>query len=230
MRALILFILCVIPVSTWAAENTPLEITADTALEWNQKNKTYVARGNALAKQGDLSVTADTLTATYAGQDGSSSDIILLEANGKVTLTSGDNIAIGDKVVYDLTTGKAILSGTRPKITQGTKNTLEADEILVWTKKSDNSPSDGTLDHAEAIGNVVITSGQQVATGNKATYQADTNMAELIGNVQVKQGDNWLQGNRAEMNMTTQVSKMFGDKTSKGRVKGVFHTGSGKKE
>ena len=205
-----------------ADENAPLEITADKALEWNQTDKTYVARGKAIATQGALSVKADTLNATYAGANGNTSDITLLTADGNVTLTSGTDVATGDKAVYDLTTGQAILSGARPKIVQDGKNTLEADKVTVWTKNN-------LLDHAEAEGNVVIVNGEQKATGNKATYNAATNMAELIGQVKVTQGPNILEGDKAEMNMTTHISKMVSAAGSK-RVKGVFFTNSTKKD
>lgn len=233
MMRICLFLLCsVLPLAAMAADEQslppPLEITADKALEWNQSAKTYVARGSAVAKQGDMSVTADTLTASYAGANGSTSDISQLIAEGHVTLSTGTDVATGEKAVYDLTTGKAVLSGTRPKIVQSGKNTLEADQIVVWTTPEGSSAKAGTLDHAEAIGNVVITSGAQTATGDKATYSAATTIAELIGNVKVKQGDNWLQGDRAEMNMTTHVNKLTKQKGT-GRVKGVFYPGSGKK-
>lgn len=223
--------LLMIPVSVAiAAESIPLEITADKALEWDQKNKSYIARGNAMAKQGDLSVTAATLTAKYQGNDNSTSDITTLEAEGSVTLTSGGNVATGDKATYDLTTGKAVLNGARPKIVQSNKNTLEADQIIVWTQTSSDGATSGKLDHAEAIGHVVITTAQQVATGDKATYQANTDIAELIGNVTIKQGDNLLQGARAEMNLTTHLNKMVGDTSKQGRVKGIFYPGSGKQK
>ena len=118
-----------------ASDKAPLEITADKALEWNQTDKTYVARGKAIATQGTMSVKADLLTAAYAGVNGNTSDINLLTADGNVTLTTGTDVATGDKAVYDLTTGQAVLTGTRPKIIQDNgKNTLEADKITVWTK------------------------------------------------------------------------------------------------
>src|SRR5262245_44864339 len=39
----------------------PLEISADNGIEWKRDARTYTARGNALAKQGGTSVSADTL-------------------------------------------------------------------------------------------------------------------------------------------------------------------------
>jgi lipopolysaccharide export system protein LptA len=220
MKLIVLILLCLMTSSAVAEEKQPLEITADKALEWNQTDKTYVARGNAVAKQGDISVKADLLTANYAGMDGNTSDVTLLTAEGHVILSTATDTATGDKAIYDLTTGQATLSGHRPKVTQNGKNTLEADKMIVWTKNN-------ILERAEAIGNVIIISGEQTATGDKATYTAASTTAELIGNVKVKQANNWLQGDRAEMNMTTRVSKMTGQ-SGTGRVKGVFYTGTKK--
>mgnify|MGYP000443875104 FL=1 len=218
-----------VPVS---AEKAPLEITADKALEWNQTAKTYTARGHAIAKQNDLSVTADILTATYAGKDGSTSDLILLNADEHVVLKTATDTATGDAAIYDMVTGEATLSGsgsgTRPKIVQSNGSTLEADQIKAWTKTADGKPGLGQLDRAEATGHVVITGKNQVATGDKATYVAATTMAELIGHVKITQDKNVLEGDKAEMNLATHISKMTGQKGS-GRVKGVFYPGTGKK-
>lgn len=222
MRLFLFIVLCLMSSAVMAEDKAPLEITADKALEWNQTDKTYTARGNAVAKQGDIAVKADTLTATYAGVNGNTSDITTLIADGNVTLSTATEVATGNKAVYDLTTGKATLSGVRPKIIQKDKNSIEADSIIVWTK-------DNILDHAEAIGNVIIISGEQTATGDKATYTAATTIAELIGHVKVKQDKNWLQGDRAEMNMTTRISKMTGQ-SGTARVKGVFYTETQNKE
>jgi len=223
MKISLFLILVLCPVLAFATDsNPPLEITADKALEWNQTDKTYTAKGSAEAKQGEMSVKADTLVANYAGANGSTSDINLLTAIGNVVLTNGANIATGDKVIYDLIKDEAILSGTRPKIIQDGKNTLEADKIIVWTKNN-------ILDRAEAIGNVIINNGEQTATGNKAIFTPQINMAELIGTVKIVQGKNILEGDKAEINLTTRVSKMIGQNGS-GRVKGVFYTGQNKKE
>lgn len=222
MRHLLTLFLCMISYSAMAEDRQPLEITADKALEWNQADKTYVARGNAVAKQGDISVKADTLTATYAGANGDTSDITTLTADGHVILQTATETATGDKAVYDLLSGKATLSGSRPKVIQKEKNSIEADNMVVWTKNN-------ILDRAEATGHVIIISGEQTATGDKATYTSTSSIAELIGNVKVKQGNNWLQGDRAEMNMTTRISKMTGN-SGTGRVKGVFYTGTKNKD
>ena len=40
------------------AQDEPLEITADKTLEWHRNDQKYIARGNAKAAQGDVSITA----------------------------------------------------------------------------------------------------------------------------------------------------------------------------
>ncbi|MDH3233291.1 MAG: hypothetical protein OEQ29_07175 [Alphaproteobacteria bacterium] len=43
----------------------PVHIEAEKGIEWSQKKKVYVARGNATVKRGDITVKAETLTAHY---------------------------------------------------------------------------------------------------------------------------------------------------------------------
>ena len=201
--------------SIHAEEKLPLEITADQALEWNQTDKHYVARGSAMAKQGELSVAADLLKAEYAGKNNSTSDLTRITAEGHVLMTSQTDTATGEKAVYDLLAETLDMSGGRPKITKG-KDTLEADHIRIFLEN-------GGLARAEATGKVIIsTSGQQKATGDKATYNKASDTAELIGNARLMQGENWLEGDRAQMNLTTKISTITGgDKAQK--VKGVFY-------
>ena len=47
-----------------AGKKAPIEITADTSLEWYRDAKMYIARDNAVAKQGPTELHGDTLTAS----------------------------------------------------------------------------------------------------------------------------------------------------------------------
>src|SRR5436305_13708088 len=42
-------------------DNQPLQLQADSAIEWQQNAKLYIARGNAVAIRGPSEVHADTL-------------------------------------------------------------------------------------------------------------------------------------------------------------------------
>lgn len=205
----------VFPSMVNAAEDTPLEITANSALEWNQAAKTYTANGEAKAVQGGSSVAADKLIAYYDETKGTTTNITRLEAIGHVTLTSGGDTATGEKAIYDLVSGIAILDGGRIKIVQKENNTLEADKV---TLTLDTSRS---LKRAEAEGNVIVTNGSQKGIGDKAVYLPEKNTAELIGHVKITQENNWLEGDRAEINLTSHISRLTKE-AGKGQVKGVF--------
>ena len=63
-------------------KNEPMEITADQTLEWHRDEQKYIARGNVIAKQGDVQIFCDTLTADYRETAESSQDIYKLTAEG----------------------------------------------------------------------------------------------------------------------------------------------------
>ena len=67
------------PAGTPPAPAPPVEVTADQTLEWYQDQSIYVARGNAKAVRGDLTVYGDTLTAHEREKP--------KDANGKVIKT-----------------------------------------------------------------------------------------------------------------------------------------------
>lgn len=243
------------PAPAASSSEQPLEITADSALEWNSDKKQYVARKNAKAVQGEFSASADTLTADYTEGKGGGTQITRLTAEGNAVITSSGSSVHGERAVYDVATGKVVVTGKdlklvgqnltvtakekfeyyeqdgkliaygRPLVTSGT-DTLEADQVTAWLYRGNtganaaSAPNSG-LKRAEANGNVVITTPKERATGDTATYNAETSLAELIGHAVVNSGDNRIEGTRAEMNLKTKVSRMIST-DSTGRVKGVF--------
>lgn len=258
-----LFLCLCLAVCSWASgagaapssgEN-PIEITADTGLEWNREARTYVARGHAVATQNGFSVEADILTAEYADETAGGGSITRLIAEGHVKLIAGESTGFGDRATYDPLSGKAVLSGQNVKVTgpnltilakdhieyyakegrivatgrplvSQTNNTLEADSITAWIwGASDSPPADRkakSLKKAEADGHVVIHSGEETSTSQKAFYYGEKNTAELIGAVKITKGPNRVEGDKAELDLTTSISKIIGTGGKTGRVKGVF--------
>lgn len=237
----------------------PLEITADGSLEWKRNDKLFIARKNALAKQGESQVAAETLTAHYREGKGSSMDLYRVDADDQVVITSKQSTAKGDHAVYDLDTGKAVLTGQalemrgpdqvvtardrfeygvrdgtliavgHAKILRG-QDTLEGDVITARLK--DDAQGKRVLDTLEAQGHVVITTPTETATSTYAIYRAADNKAELTGGVTIKRGPNVLTGDRADVDMNTNTSRIFGGDTARGasgQVHGVFYPGSEKK-
>jgi lipopolysaccharide export system protein LptA len=72
-----------------------------------------------------------------------------------------------------------------------------------------------------ADGNVVVTSGDQRATGSHGVFDMASNTVTLTGDVVLAQGGNVLRGDRLTVDLTTQRSKLESPRSG-GRVQGVF--------
>ncbi len=145
-----------------ADANSPIEIFADDGIEWQRANELYIARGNASARQGNVTVKADALTAFYrSGADGNN-EIYRLDADGNVRITSDSEEALADKAVYDVTNGVLVLTG---RIV--TLNTAE--DVIT------------ALDSVEYYQNekLAVARGNATAVRGDRTVQADVLMAHF---------------------------------------------------
>jgi lipopolysaccharide export system protein LptA len=94
----------------------PLEVTAQDSLEWHRTEKFFIAKGDALASQGDAQISGQTLTAFYSDTNKSNFDIHKLEADTNVKIDSRGTQVLGDHLVYDLPSGQATMTGKDLKI------------------------------------------------------------------------------------------------------------------
>ncbi len=237
-------------------KDKPIEITADGTLEWKRAEEIFIARENALAQQGDVSIAAATLTANYREGEGGGMAIWRVTADENVVISSRENTAHGDRGVYNIDEGLAVMTGDDLKmvapdqtvtakdsfeywVAQGRikaigdarvvrlEDTLEADEVSAVLKE--NNKGERVLDTLEATGNVVITTPTEVARGTYAIYKADTNIVTLTGGVTIMRGPNILEGAKAEVNLDTNTSRIFGGQATRpgtGKVRGVFYPNS----
>lgn len=223
-----------------SGNKAPVEITADDAIEWLRSDHLYRASGKAMAKQGDVTIAADTLEAAYDPALGEQ-NIQTVTAIGHVTITSTDRTVVADRGVYDITTGLVTLTGntirlTAPNMTvtatekltynqQENKasafgnavvttpgRTLKAQQIDAWfmTGAKNKDSAMGNLQRAAARGNVMIKTDKEILQANNADYNAVSQEAVMTGNVKLTQGQNHLQGERAVVNMKTGLSQLFG--------------------
>ena len=215
----------------------PIEIDATEGVEWNQEQKVYIARGNARAARGDTSISADSLIAHYRGDATGRTDIYMVEALGHVVVLSKDSRIVGDKAVYNLDNGSAVLTGSGLKATSKDQYVTARDSMEYWEKqnaviargdalavnaqqqvKADTltgyfrADSSGTkkLYQVEGIGNVVITGKGSVVHAAKAIYNMDSDIATLEGGVKISRGKNQINGEHAIYNLRTGQAKMSG--------------------
>lgn len=106
-------------------------VTARESLEYWDDKKIAVARGHAIAVQGDRHISGDILTAEFRDQPNGSSQLYKMTAVGNVTVLTKTDIVRGDKGVYDAVRDTAIITGhvriTRPDGTELTGDVAEAD-------------------------------------------------------------------------------------------------------
>ena len=104
----------------------PVEVAADN-LSVNQADGSAVFTGNVVIGQGEMRLSADSVTVIYA--QGGQSRIRSLDAKGNVTLVSDPDAAEAQAATYDVETGNVTLTGD-VVLTQG-QNVLTGDSMQV---------------------------------------------------------------------------------------------------
>lgn len=224
----------------------PLEINADDGIEWRKDVKAYIARGNARAAQGDVTVYARVLTAYYRNPSQGGSRIWRIDADGDVRIVTTNQTAYGDKAVYDVESGVLVLTG-RTRLITPTDRITARDSLEFWEKRNlavargnaiatrgdyrmradvftahFTKGRDGKtrVRRIDAFDNVLISSPTEIATGDQGRYDVDTGIAILSGSVKITRGENQLHGQYAEINLNTGVSRLFG--SGRQGVQGYF--------
>ena len=224
----------------------PIEIHADNGIEWQQEAQVYIARGNAKAQQGDVTVHADRLTAYYEkGADGNT-QIWRIDADGHVRITTPQQTAYGKKGVYQVTKSVFVLTGSPRLVTKTVEITakrsieffeakslavargdavairedkrLRANVLTAYFVKGKNGKSQ--VDRVDAFDNVVISTPNEIISGRRGVYHTKTGIVEIRGSVKITRGDDQLNGEIAEVNLNTGVSRLLSD--GKGQVRGIF--------
>lgn len=140
----------------------PVEITSRQGMEWRQQEQEVIARGDARAVRGNVTVTADELIAFYrkkaaaagasaAAQpapvsppkdaapvgavDTGNNEIYRLEAKGHVNIYTPTDHAIADHAVYDIDQAVLVLTGHDLKITTPQDVLTARDVIEYWSQK-----------------------------------------------------------------------------------------------
>jgi lipopolysaccharide export system protein LptA len=118
-----------------SSEARPINITADSGIEWQQDKQIYVARGNAVATRGTSEVHADTLVAHYRPSKSKSaeggSEVYRLDADGHVVITGPSQTVVGDQAVYDVDQQIGVVTGKHLKLTTPT-DVVTARDSLEW--------------------------------------------------------------------------------------------------
>ncbi len=113
----------------------PLEITADYSLEWDRNNKVFTANKNAVAKQGELMISSETLKAYYRKENGKSMTLYKLVATGNVKINSKGSVAYGDNVEYNIDEKRAVMTGNALKMVSDDQVLTAKDNFEYWVEE-----------------------------------------------------------------------------------------------
>lgn len=111
-----------------------IQVYADDGIEWVSEANRVIARGNAKAIRGTVTVTADTLTAYYRDGAGGN-EIWRLDADGNVTIATPTETATGTKATYDLEKAIFVLRGQPATMVTPTDTVTAKDTIEYWEKE-----------------------------------------------------------------------------------------------
>lgn len=222
--------------ATSTNSSPPIEIDADNAIEWRQKQNMVLAQGNARAVRGDLRVNANVLRALYRELVDGTTQFWRLDASGNVEIISPSEVIHADQGSYDLDKDILLLQGDPVTLTTDTsritaKESMEyrtqsrtliargdatavqgnremrGDIITVYLSEQGNQ--DSRLQRIEAETDVRITTPNEVMRGDHATYDLVEGKATLTGDVKVTRGETQLNGCKGELDLSTGVSRLL---------------------
>jgi lipopolysaccharide export system protein LptA len=245
----------VFPQSRFDTKSDPIQIDAKEGIEWLSKEQVYIARGSASARKGNFHIKSDVIKAHYRKTDNDDAEIYRIEAIRKVIIENSDRIAYGDYGIYNLDTRVAVLKGenlqlkTKLETIKATKSleywdnkklaiargnaiairgtkTVEANTITIRFAKTKNDSL--SAKRMDAIGNVKISSPNEVAMGDEAIYYVEKELVRLLGNVKITRGTSQLNGSIAEVNLKTGRSRLLSNAQLDGntKVQGLFSRNS----
>lgn len=142
----------------------PIAITAVDGIEWRQADHEVIARGDARAVRGNVTVTADKLIAWYrkkagaAGQqatqpaqpaqpsqpaqtgltadtDTAGNEVYRLQAEGNVHIFTPTDLAEGDLATYDIDQAVLVLTGHDLRLTTPNDVLTARDDMEYWSAK-----------------------------------------------------------------------------------------------
>ncbi|MDC1087107.1 LptA/OstA family protein [Alphaproteobacteria bacterium] len=229
-------------------KSSKLTVEADDSIEWFEKEKYYVAKGNVILKKDGFTLYANFVQAYYEVKNGENV-LNKIIAKNDVTLTKENTKATSQLMTYNLNNKIAILTGPfqtlisesgyvesnkiikfndlknkaeaegNVKVILSNKTVIRADKINADLNKKDKS-----IKYAVARGNVFI---ENKIKGNKSKanlgiYNSYDEIIKLSGNVTLTNLNSTIRGSKGETNLKTGISTIISDPNKKQRVKGVF--------
>ena len=229
-------------------DKSELTVEADDSLEWFEKEKYYLAKGNVLLTKDGLKLNANRVEAHYEEKKGENV-LKAIIAEGNIILTKGKIKATGKLMTYNVKKKLAKISGSFQTFSSPSVH-LESNKLLMFNDLDNEAEAIGkvkvilmnktkiyadsikahftgkakTLQKAVAKGNVIIENKLQgkKSKADFGIYNSSSEIIKLTGNVVIINQGSTIRGSKGITNIKTGMSKIKGDLVKGERVKGVF--------
>ncbi|HLO76953.1 MAG TPA: LptA/OstA family protein [Magnetospirillum sp.] len=204
--------------------DSQIQVYADDGIEWISEANRVVARGNAKAVRGAVTVTADSLTAYYRQGPGGN-EIWRLDADGSVTIATPTETATGTKATYDLDKAIFVLRGQPAKLVTPTDTVTAKDALEYWeNERMAVARGDGYASNGEkSIRADVLTArfkdkggappaGRKGAAKGQAPDRGSLELqrADAYGHVLLTTARERVSGDRGDYNLETGIATVSG--------------------
>lgn len=199
----------------------PIVVDAENGIEVQQDTKRVIARGNARAAQGEVSIVGDELIAQYRTNPDGSNEVYRVFAAGNVTMRSTDETATGTSAVYDFDKGVLVLEGDQVRLANA-DGTVTARKALQYWANERVAVADGDAfaedkDKRRVYADKLVAFFREDAPGAKpaaasvaARGRGDISFIQGFGNVRVETPQETVRGQRATYNVDTGVVTLDG--------------------
>lgn len=224
LRGLLVFAAMLFTAPAWAQSlsfsskdpDQPIDVTAEQGIEWRQNEKLFIARGNAKATQGDVSVTADELTAHYRTTPGGGTEVFRVDALGNVKMVSAEETATGGAAIYDFDKSVLVMEGDSIVLTTA-KGSVTAHRAIQYWANERVAVAEGNAearDEERRLQADRITAYFKEAPGGGAKKNTpggnELRLVQGEGNVRMTTAKEVIRGQRGEYNLETGVAKLDG--------------------
>lgn len=226
--------------------NVPIEIEADNGIEWQRDARAYVARGNVRAKQGDVRIRADTLTAHYREGKTGGTEVWRFDAIGAVRIDAPGQSAFGDSAVYHVDEGVLVLRGRDLRLIAERDRITARDSLEYWDQRrlavargnvtvthedirvkaqtmtahfTEGADQATRMTRIDVFDDVQLISPCETVRAARGVYDITSGVANLTGSVTIIRGSSQLNGESAEVNLKTGVSTLGGHGGATGVVR-----------
>lgn len=204
----------------------PIVVDAEKGIEVQTDARRVIARGNAKASQGEVSIVGDELIAYYRARPQGGDEVYRVFAAGNVSMRSAEETATGESAVYDFDKGVLVLEGKLVRLANADGTVTAHNALQYWaTERVAVAEGDAVAEDSEkrrVFADKLIAFFREDSPGanpaakatgvaNAARGRGDITFLQGFGNVRVETPKETVRGERASYNIETGIVTLDGN-------------------